>query len=98
MARRRIIRPEADYDLDSIWSYIAADSPRAADAMIDRITEAFDMLLTVPQAGRIRREFGKELRSFPVDSYMIFYKATAEGIEVTRVMSGRQDIDADDVK
>jgi toxin ParE1/3/4 len=98
MARRRIIRPEADYDLDSIWSYIAADNPRAADAMIDRLTEALDMLLTMPHAGRIRHEFGEEIRSFPVDSYMIFYKATAEGIEVTRVMSGRQDIDADDVK
>jgi toxin ParE1/3/4 len=97
MARRRIIRPEADYDLDSIWSFIASDNPKAADAAIDRLTEAFDMLLTMPLAGRIRREFGKDLRSFPVGNYVIFYKATAEGIEVTRVMSGRQDIDADDM-
>ena len=56
------------------------------------------MLLTMPLAGRIRHEFGKDLRRFPVGSYMIFYKATARGIEVARVMSGRQDIDADDVR
>jgi toxin ParE1/3/4 len=98
MARRLIILAEADHDLDSIWSFIATNNPRAADAMIDRLTEAFDMLLTMPLAGRIRHEFGKDLRSFPVGSYMIFYKATSRGIEVARVMSGRQDIDADDVK
>ena len=63
--------------------------------MIDRLTEAFDMLLTMPLAGRIRPEFGRDLRSFPVGSY---YKATARGIEIARVMSGRQNIDADDMK
>ena len=98
MPRRRIILPEADHDLDSIWSFIAANNPAAADAMINRLTEAFDMLLAMPLAGRGRPEFGKDLRSFPVGSYIIFYKATALGIEIARVMSGRQDIDADDVK
>jgi toxin ParE1/3/4 len=98
MARRRIILPEADRDLNSIWSFIATNNLRAADAVIDRLTEAFDMLLTMPLAGRIRHEFGKDLRSFPVGNYIIFYKATARGIEIARVMSGRQDIGADDLK
>jgi toxin ParE1/3/4 len=40
----------------------------------------------------------KDLRSFPVGNYIIFYKATARGIEIARVMSGRQDIGADDLK
>lgn len=37
------------------------------------------------------------LRSFPVGSYLIFYVPLPDGIEVVRVMSGRQDIDADDM-
>jgi len=98
MVRRRIILPEADHDLDSIWFFIATNNPRAADTMINRLTEAFDMLLTMPLAGRVRHEFGEDLRSFPLGSYIIFYKATARGIEVVRVMSGRQDVDMDDVK
>jgi toxin ParE1/3/4 len=59
MARRHI-RPDADDDLDSIWLFIAADNLRAADAMIDRLTDTFDMLLTMPQAGRARPGFWRE--------------------------------------
>ena len=29
--------PEAEADLDTIWEYIAEDSPSAADRLIDRI-------------------------------------------------------------
>jgi toxin ParE1/3/4 len=91
MAKRHI-RPDADHDLDSIWSFIAADNPRAADAMIDRLTEAFDMLLTMPLAGRTRPEFGENLRSFTVHNYVIFYVTVPEGIVIVRVIHGRQDI------
>lgn len=37
------------------------------------------------------------LRSFPVGSYLVFYVPASDGIEIVRVMSGRQDIDADDM-
>jgi toxin ParE1/3/4 len=96
MARRRI-RPDANRDLDSIWSFIATDNPRAADAMIDRLTEAFDMLLTMPLAGHARSEFGGSLRSFPVKNYVIFYAAVSEGIDIVRVFHSRREIDADDL-
>jgi toxin ParE1/3/4 len=53
-----------------IWSFITSDNARAADAMIDRLTDTFDMLLTVPLAGRMRPEFGENLRSFAVQNYV----------------------------
>jgi toxin ParE1/3/4 len=56
MANKHRIRPEADIDLDSIWSFIAADNTKAADAVIDRIADAFDLLLEMPLAGRARPE------------------------------------------
>jgi toxin ParE1/3/4 len=37
------------------------------------------------------------LRSFPVGSYLVFYVPASDGVEIVRVMSGRQDIDADDM-
>ncbi|MEA2884861.1 MAG: toxin ParE1/3/4 [Bradyrhizobium sp.] len=91
MARRQI-RPNAENDLQQIWSFIAADNPRAADAMIERLAEAFDMLLAMPLAGRARREFGENFRSFVVDSYVVFYATVPQGIEIVRIMHGRQDI------
>ena len=55
------------------------------------------MLTQNPLAGRERRELRRDLRSFPVSSYVVFYVALADGIEVVRVMHGRQEIGADDM-
>lgn len=38
-----------------------------------------------------------ELRSFTVGNYTIFYFPKSDGIEVVRVLHGRQDIDVDDL-
>jgi toxin ParE1/3/4 len=97
MANRRK-RPQAEIDIASIWNYVAADNITAADRLIDRIERSFDMLAEQPLAGRARSDLAPRLRSFPVGSYVIFYIPVADGgIEVVRVMSGRQDIDVDDV-
>lgn len=86
--------PQAEIDITSIWNYVAADSIKAADGLIDR---TFDMLADQPLAGRARSDLARNLRSFPVGSYVIFYFPMSDGVEVVRVMSGRQDIDADDM-
>ena len=97
MANRLRKSPQADLDLDSIWNFIAADDPRAAERQIDRIGKIFQMLIENPSAGRERFELRKNLRSFPVGSYVVFYVPLTDGIEIIRVMHGRQDIDADDM-
>jgi toxin ParE1/3/4 len=97
MANRPRKRPQAESDITSIWQFIADDNVKAADALIDRIEAAFDMLAETPLAGRARNDLGSNLRSFPLRSYVIFYVPVSDGIEVVRVMHGRQDIDADDM-
>jgi toxin ParE1/3/4 len=97
MANRPYKSPQAEVDLFAIWNFIAADSVRAADTLIDRIDATFDMLADNPFAGRARGDLHKNLRSFPVGNYVIFYVPISDGIEVVRVMHGRQDIDADDM-
>jgi toxin ParE1/3/4 len=57
----------------------------------------FEMLVQNPLAGRERTELQPGLRSFPVGSNLVFYLPSSDGVEVVRVMSGRQDIDADDM-
>jgi toxin ParE1/3/4 len=56
-------RPQADLDLDSIWTFIAADNVRAADSLVERIGEVFEMLLHNPLAGRARPD-GKICAAF----------------------------------
>jgi toxin ParE1/3/4 len=88
--------PQADLDLDSIWDFIAVDDIQAAERLINRIGSVFQMLVENPLAGRERPELRRNLRSFPVGNYLI-YSPVSDGIEVIRVMNGRQDIDADDM-
>jgi toxin ParE1/3/4 len=66
--------------------------------MLDRIGTVYEMLVRNPLAGRRRRDLGKDLRSFAVENFLIFYRPRSYGIEVVRVVHGRQDIKADDVK
>jgi toxin ParE1/3/4 len=84
-------------DVTSIWSFIADDNARAADVLIDRIDKTADMLAETPLAGRARPELGPRLRSFPVGNYIIFNVPLPDGIEIVRVMNGRQDINSDDM-
>ena len=56
------------------------------------------MLVENPLAGRERRELRDGLRSFPVGNYVIFYVPLPDGVEIIRVMHGRQDVGSDDMQ
>ena len=86
-------RPEAESDLEEIWSYIGQDSPNAADRFIDLIEAGCLSLTQNPLMGRIRPELAAGLRSFPVPNYVIFYMPLEDGIEVVRVLSGFRDVE-----
>jgi toxin ParE1/3/4 len=98
MANRARKTPQTEIDLTSIWDFIAHDNIRAADALLVRIEAAFDMLAANPLAGRARDDLAPKIRSFPVGNYIVFYLPLSEGIEVVRVLHGRQDIDGDDMR
>lgn len=98
MANKFRKREQVDLDLDSIWSFIAADNVGAADRLIARIGEVFELLTETPLAGRERTDLRQGLHSFAVRNYVVFYIPHSDGIEVVRVMHGRQDIDADDIE
>ncbi len=90
-------RPLAREDILEIWSYIAEDNIRAADALVDRFDRAFAFLATNPKSGRARPDIGRGIRSFVVRPYIIFYRALAGGIDVARVMHGARNIFPEDV-
>ncbi len=87
------ISAEAEADLESIWMYIAADTPANADRFLDRLVSSLTQTLsTAPLAGRARDEFGEGLRSFPYDSYVAFYRITENAVEIVRVIHGARDL------
>jgi len=50
------------------------------------------MLAEQPDAGRDRSELGDGLRSFPVGSYVVFYRHTATTLTVFRILHSARHI------
>ena len=81
----------AERDLEEIWSYVAEDaSPATADRLIDAIIDRLELLAGQPRMGRLRPEFGAGVRSFTVESHVIYYRRD-EDIVIARVLHGRRD-------
>ena len=78
----------AEEDLIEIWSFIAADDPSAADRLLDRINDAFELLARNPKAGPRRDDLAKGLRFYPIGNYLVFYFPAEDGITVARVIHG----------
>jgi plasmid stabilization system protein ParE len=72
----------AERDLEEIWSYVAEDaSPATADRLIDGIIQRFELLAEQPRMGRLRPEFGAEVRSFTVENHVIYYRHDEEVLD-----------------
>lgn len=89
---RSLWTSRAQTDLLEIWTYIAADSPVAADKVLDDIDAAAELAGRNPAAGRRREELAPMLRSFPVGNHIVFYRPTENGITVIRVLHGARDL------
>jgi toxin ParE1/3/4 len=81
----------AEQDLEEICSYVAGDaSPTTADRLIDAIFDRFDLLVEQPRIGRNRPEFAEGVRSFVVESYVIYYRHEQD-VLIARPLHGRRD-------
>jgi toxin ParE1/3/4 len=89
-----ILDRAAKADLIDIWQYIAADNSDAADHMLDRIWEGFRVIARFPLGGTARPELGRDLRCFSVGNYVIYFRPSATGVEIARVLHGARDVDA----
>jgi len=83
---------QASRDLDEIYDYIAQDNPNAAASWVGLLKQKCRTLARNPAIGRQREELMPSLRSFPVGSYVIFYRISQTGVEVIRVLHGARDI------
>ena len=91
-----LISPQAEMDLDQIWLYIAKESQsiERAERFLDRFTTFFSRLARNPYLGRQRDDLRPGYRSFPIGSYVVFYRlVAAEEILVLRVIHAKRDLE-----
>jgi toxin ParE1/3/4 len=77
-----LIRPEADRDLDGIFSWIVKENPPAARGIIRRIREKLDLLSTTgfAEIGRPGQEEGT--RELVVGPYIVVYEIHKDRNEI----------------
>ena len=88
------IRPEARQDLREIGDYIARDDRAAARRFVRLLRDKCALLADNPCIGRKRPELRPGLRSFPVQSYVIFYRVLEGTVEIVNVIHGARDVEA----
>ncbi|PIP83350.1 MAG: type II toxin-antitoxin system mRNA interferase toxin, RelE/StbE family [Elusimicrobia bacterium CG_4_9_14_3_um_filter_62_55] len=78
-------------DLREISGFISRDSPRAAEALVERILAIAERLAEYPGSGRIVPEFPHlGYREVIVGSYRVLYRTEEKGVWIAAVVHGRR--------
>lgn len=86
--------PRAQADIDEIAFYIGLDNESAMHRWLEKLEEAFELLGSLPNSGTARPELAVELRSFPIGSYLIFYRVAPQAVRIVRIIHGARDLPA----
>ena len=93
-AQFRLTEP-AIQDIEQIADYIASQSGlNQADRFLNKLDAKFAKIAQFPNIGRQRDEILPDLRSLPMDNYLILYMPIGQDVEIFRVVSGYRDLSA----
>lgn len=82
--------PTAVSDLESIYAYIAKDSPTAAGRIAGRIKATILRLREFPLSGRIGRVEDTRELVIPGTSYVAAYAIQEDEVQIAAILHGRQ--------
>ena len=83
----------ATNDIEEIADFIAQQSGlQQSETFLSKLDSKFTNIVAFPQIGRNRNEILPNLRSIPLDKYLILYLPIGEDIEILRVVSGYRDL------
>ncbi|MCI9888018.1 type II toxin-antitoxin system RelE/ParE family toxin [Micrococcales bacterium 31B] len=86
--------PAAERDLSTIWDFTAERwGAGQAKKYIREVQAAVERLVDDPERGRARDEVRACYRSYAVGVHHIFYRHSANHIEVVRVLHKRMDFE-----
>jgi toxin ParE1/3/4 len=94
-------KPGVDNDLIELFDFIAQDKLEPAERFVEMAAESFMRLAAFPGMGKKWESTNPRLSEFrmypmpaPFRSYLIFYRAIEEGIEVMAVLHGARNLDS----
>lgn len=84
---------QASQDLDTIADYYLTRNIEAGENLFQEFTRKCENLVRFPSLGRSYGHIRPGMRGIPIDSYIIFYQIVNDGVEVLRLVGGRQDLE-----
>jgi plasmid stabilization system protein ParE len=79
----------AKRELRAVYDYIAQNSARYAQGLVDRITRKSKQLATMPYLGATVPEYEEEtIRELIEQSYRIIYRVRGDRVEILSVVHG----------
>jgi toxin ParE1/3/4 len=91
---RYIISPSAIHDLNEISDYFLTRNLAAGEKLFQEFNHKCQNLAKFPQIGRSYAHIKPSLRGLPLDGYVILYRVIDNGVEILRVVNGRQDLES----
>jgi plasmid stabilization system protein ParE len=93
------IYEQVETDVETIWSYLAADDPPIADRFVDRLQLTFAQIGRHPGLGHRRRWQARRLddlrvwrvQDFP--NYLVIYRDEPEAVAIVAVLSGYRSLE-----
>jgi len=87
-----VLSPRSLDDLKDIYQYgvLSRGAAQASD-YLNTLKSHFWKLTEQPKVGVEREELLPNMRSFPVENHIVFYRLQSEHIEIVRVLHARQD-------
>jgi toxin ParE1/3/4 len=90
--RFRLTKP-AIQDIEEIADYIAQQSGlEQSENFLSKLESKFSKIVNFPLLGRKRDEILTNIRTIPLDKYLILYMPIGDDIEILRVVSGYRDL------
>lgn len=89
---RLVVSPAAKDDLSSIYQFgLQHWGVTQASNYLEIIKALFWRLTEQPKMGIDREDLSQSMRSFAVETHVVFYRLRSDQVEIVRVLHGRQD-------
>ena len=86
------VSADAARDLDEIFFYWARRAGvRAAERLVDAITERFWLLGEYPDAGKSVEDIAPGVKCFPAGKHLIYYRKTRKGTDIPHIFHGARE-------
>ena len=88
-----LLSPKAEEDIRNIWRSIAPENEQAADALLMRLLEKFELAASQPMMGVARPELSATARILIEGRYITIYEPMPYGVYIVAIVYGPRDME-----